>query len=224
MPMHVRFRAAAVAAGLGMLLAACQSSVPQAQNFPNQRQFIVMSMAQWQVLADWTVTQLGPSLPANRRINVHASSATAFSKSYAQFLATALVHRGFVVGPGDGVPTMHFNVQVVDHGYIAAAPLTFSLAGTLAGASTWVAFNNATKVVPLGAPPIGLAIGAMADAHRMFLPQPTDSEIVVTTSLGNGAERYAGRSDVFYISGSDRAEYESGGDADGDILVSQANR
>ncbi len=221
--MRLWFRAAAAAVGLGVLLSGCQSSVPQAENFPNQRQFIVMSMAQWQILANWTVTQLGPSLPANRRVNVHASSVTPFSRAYAQFLATALVHHGYVVGPGDGVATVHFSVQVVDHGYFAAAPLTFSLAGTLAGASTWVAFNNATKVVPLGAPPIGLAIGAMADAHRMFLPQPTDSEIVVTTSLGNGEQRYAGRSDVFYISGADRSEYESGGDADADLLVSQAN-
>lgn len=221
--MRLRFRAAAAAVGLGILLSGCQSSVPQAENFPNQRQFIVMSMAQWQVLANWTVNQLGPSLPASRRVNVHASNGTQFSRSYAQFLATALVHRGYVVGPGDGVATVHFNVQVVDHGYIAASPITFSLAGTLAGASTWVALRNSTKVLPLATPPLALALGAMADAHRMFLPQPTDSEIVVTTSLDTGEQRYAGRSDVFYISGADRAEYEAAGDVEADLLVSQAN-
>lgn len=190
-----------------VVLAGCQTGVPQAQDFPTKSQLVLNSAGQWQVLAGWTIGQLAPALPADRRIAVRAPNDSAFAKGFAELLATELVKRGYVVVKDDGAAVLHFDDEVVEHGHIPPpAPLAFTFLGALGGVGAWVLDTNGVQ--PAFAVASGLAVGPAIDLKRGYFPAPSNTEVSVTTSISRSGLRYASRSDVFYIAKSDKGDYQ----------------
>ncbi len=204
--MGLKQTSAAILLCAAFVLAGCQTGVPQAQDIPTKSQLVLNSAGQWQVLAGWTVTQLSGSLPADRRIAVQAPDDSAFARGFSELLATELVKRGYIVTRAEGAPLLHFDVEVVEHGHIPPPqPLAFTFLGALGGVGAWALDTNGVQ--PALAVATGLAVGPAIDLKRGYFPAPSDTEVSVTTSISRSGLRYAARSDVFYISKSDKGDY-----------------
>jgi hypothetical protein len=200
---------------LGCLVAGCTSAGPVAQNYPMAGQEVMNSASHWQILASRTADEVKAALqPGQTAVNLEPAEDSDFARAFNGMLATELTHRGVLVGPNSALMAARVDVAVVRHRSQAPLePWTYSLLGTMAGLSVFLAESQPLAITAAAAAPLGLAGGALIDANRNFFPSATDTEIVVTTGLYQGGVQTGGRSEVFYVHRINAGEYDPGGSA-----------
>ncbi len=198
------------------VLSGCAPEMPFAKNFALTRQRVMNSAAHWQLLANETAAQLAPKLQAEAAVSVVLvrkanAESSAFYRGFEELLAAALVQHGVGVAsgatPGTATYTVEVNVQTVHHQFPAISPIGFTQLGTVLGMSVWAAVAQPAVAID-AVPALGVAAGAVWDAARYWAPEPTSTEILVTTAVTKAGTRVSGTSEVFYIQSPDVAAYE----------------
>lgn len=198
-------------------LGACASQVPVATTYPVSFQRKMQAAEHWDILAADVANRLrdallvGP-LPASTQqprysIALHVQPPqynSEFGVAFHNLLLTHLLEAGFLVSenPTDGCYEVTYGIQVVTHndrGFIRPMPGLFTaLTGSVLVIHS-TADNNPATASMLGA--LGLDVGTG------FLTDTPNSEIIITTSVMNGARYVTRLRDIYYVSDNNVDQY-----------------
>lgn len=194
----------AAAAAL-MALVGCETApIPVAKNFEYTSQYKVRSAGHWDLVARDVAFQtramlesagIGDATPLHVVAPVNPS---AFDLGFRDFLITQLVHDGAVVrtDPASAL-AVSYSTQVVRHNsdrpHFIPGAFTM-LAGGLAAAYGLRLEHIDTKIVA----GLGLAVG-MDYAASINSGGPTNTELILTTTVTRDGQYVARKTDVYYL-------------------------
>ncbi len=200
---------AALAGSLAML-AGCAGTapIPLAENFKLTVQPKVRSAGHWELLSRDVVAQtrgsldqagVAPSTPLHVALPANPS---AFDLAFREFLITQLVQSGVPVLqlPGQALE-VSYHTQVVRHNserpHFIPGRFTMIAAGVLAA----YGLHNVHLDTQLLA---GLGLTAAADyASSADAGGPTNTELILTTTVTQGGQYVARKTDVYYLQNAD---------------------
>ena len=181
-----------------------KSPIPLAENFERTSQHKVRSAGHWELVARDVVAQTSAFME-NRGVTpglayyvAEPANASSFDKAFRQFLITEMVNSGLPVSQDSSAPIqVTYDTQVVRHDshrpYFIPGQYTMLATGLLA------AYGVSTAHVDLQrAAGVGLAIGADY-AASVATGGPTNTELVLTTTLSSGGMYLARTTDVYYL-------------------------
>ena len=200
-----------------LFVGGCASRVPLAVNPPLTAQYTARSAHHWDVLADDVAGQTELALGKHhdlwgRPIHVVAlPKESAFDQAFRSFLVTRLVNRGLPVAPKDekdGVEVT-YRTQLVHHATSHYAHVPGTL--TVLTAGVWVVRELVEG--SFAAVPGTLGLAALADwGIGRYGGAPTNTELIVTTSVSVKNRFVFRKSDVYYIEPEDGDLYQAQGD------------
>jgi len=192
-------------AGAAVLLAGCGSApIPLAKNFPLTEQHKVRSAGHWELVARDVVTQTramvgGADAPMYVAL---PQGASAFDRGFREFLITGLVQSGASVHdqPGVGLE-VSYNAQVVRHR--SARPHFIPGVYTMLAGGVMAAYGlrHSHLDAQLAA---GLGLAVAADyANSIYTGGPTNTELILTTTVMRDGQYVARKTDVYYLENAD---------------------
>lgn len=207
-------------------IGACASHVPVPTNYPQTYQQRMLTAHHWNVLADTVAQRLADALiganPTGETVVLNVQGArccTTFNQAFHDLLMTHLLQKGFgvTVDPNAGLP-VKYQVQVITHEAKGLAPylaVPTSGAGAYSGAvvaqTPQMGFQDRSAFYyPDRATPYPHPTGATATAGPGSPGMESSnaiSEVIVTTSVVNGARLVTRLSDIYYISDGNRDQY-----------------
>lgn len=197
-------------------LGACASQVPVATTYPVSFQRKMQAAEHWDILAADVANRLrdslliGPNLSRQQpkySIALHVQPPqynSEFGVAFHNLLITHLLEQGFLVSenPSDGCYEVTYGIQVVTHkdrGFIRPTPGLFTaLTGSVLVLRA-TGDNNPATAAMLGAVGLDIATG--------YLTDNPNSEIIVTTSVMNGARYITRLRDIYYVSDNNVDQY-----------------
>lgn len=201
------------------LLAGCVSAsldVPRADNYPASDQKKARSVHHWDVLAEDVAGRIVEKLQKHhemqRAIYVAPSTDSAFNQSFRNLLITRLLDKGVQVATRPGTLNVTFETQVIKHNSKVSNGIQMPLTALAAGVAVArdLTFKHTATAYTLSA----LGVASVLDASQLALHGPaaggpTQTEVLITTSLSSDARYLARTSDVYYIERSDSGLYSS---------------
>ena len=200
----------AVLAGAVATLAGCaqRAPIPVAENFEYTSQPKVRSAGHWDLVSRDVVNQtLGTLDKAGVAQNtpLHVSmpaNATQFETAFREFLITKFVQNGAVVqtNPGQAME-VSYGIQVVRHN--SERPRFIPGQFTMLAAGLFAAHGLSGEHLDaqlLG----GLGLAAVADyANSINSGGPTNTELILTTTVTRGGQYLTRKTDVYYLENAD---------------------
>jgi len=194
----------AAAAALTALVGCETAPIPVAKNFEYTSQYKVRSTGHWDLVARDVAFQtramlesagIGDATPLHV---VAPSNPSAFDLGFRDFLITQLVHDGAVVRTDPAAAlAVSYGTQVVRHNsdrpHFIPGAFTM-LAGGLAAAYGLRLEHIDTKIVA----GLGLAVG-MDYAASINSGGPTNTELILTTTVTRDGQYVARKTDVYYL-------------------------
>ena len=186
-------------------LAGCGSSpIPISQNFELTRQHKVRSAGHWELLSRDVVAQTRTTLqkagyaPDTPLHVVAPTQPSAFDMGFRDFLITELVQDGATVHQHPGaVLEVTYNTQLVRHNsdrpHFIPGMFTM-LAGGLA-AAYGLRLEHVDAKIAAG---LGLAVG-LDFANSINSGGPTNTELILTTTVTRDGQYVARKTDVYYL-------------------------
>lgn len=198
---------ALLAGALALVLCSCASHVPHAQRFPTSTQLVPKAAKHWETMADDIAAQAKESLDriapgANRMVYVAQSAQrSAFSQAFHDFLVTRMVNRGIPVSRQQrGALRLEHQSRVVRHG----SERWVYYPGTLTALTGGLLV--ARNIAEHGIGQVGFAaLGIAADIAASHLDgtQPSQLELIVTTSIVDEGRYLMRKSDIYYLEEAD---------------------
>lgn len=196
---------------VSILVAGCASPVPVAETHPLSHQKKVKAAHHWDVIAEDIAKETALLLARDGQtgqrplfVPVPATN-SAFDRAFHNFLVTRLVRLGIAVSDKQtGALEVRYETQVVQH----ASPREDYRPGALTGlaAGILVLRNFHTwDATEKGMGAVAAAVGL--DVAGGHLTSPSQTELLVTTSLSDGSRFLLRKSDVYYIEDEDSALY-----------------
>jgi hypothetical protein len=199
----------------------CASPVPVAQNFPASLQKVARTAHHWDVVANDVVDQTIAAINStpilqNRALFVpRIVDASAFDASFRDFLITNMVNRNLPVNVCKSSALqksgfmlespeiqIEYEVRVIQHG--ARVPRYIPGLYTALGAGVSVLRNAAASDLTRGEENIGIiGFGALIDLARANVALPTDTELLLTTTIAEDNRFIMRRSDIYYVPNGD---------------------
>ena len=200
---------AMTAAGLTIAMTGCSNApIPLAKNFELTSQYKVRSAGHWEILSQDVISQTRASLARsgfNADVPMHVSmpqNPSTFDKGFREFLITHLVEGGAKVynQPGQGLEVT-YSSQVVRHNsdrpHFIPGQFTMLAGGLMAA---YGLRNSHIDTQLLAA--LGLA-GAADYANSINSGGPTNTELILTTTVTNGGQYVSRKTDVYYLENAD---------------------
>lgn len=194
---------------IAAILTGCVSYVPVAQNFERSYQKVARTAHHWDVVAEDVVRQTMESIAKReelqgRSVYVAPTRSTAFNTAFREFMITRLVADGASVSVCKSEDTtgfsadrpdleVHYDSQVIVHGF---RPPSY-VPGLLTALAGGVAVVR--NVPDIGANTALVGGAALVDLAHAYLPRPTRTEIIVTTTIIDSNRFVARSSDVYYV-------------------------
>ena len=198
-----------VAAGAAFALSGCGSApIPLAQNFELTSQYKVRSAGHWELLSRDVVAQTrvtlekagyAPSTPLHVAAPPQSS---AFDLGFRDFLITELVQGGATVQQNPGaVLEVTYNTQVVRHNsarpHFIPGQFTMLAAGVMAAYGLRHQHLDTQLLATLG------LTGAADYANSINSGGPTNTELILTTTVSRAGQYVARKTDVYYLENAD---------------------
>lgn len=194
-----------VLCGLSFFVAGCATSpIPLAENFELTTQQKVRSAGHWELLSRDVVAQTSTFMQHSGIASGVAYyvedpvNASAFDKAFRQFLITDMVQNGQPVSMNPGAPVnVTYEVQVVRHN--SSRPRFIPGQYTVLATGLLAAYGVSTMHVD--AQRLAL-VGAAAGADYLASINsggPTNTELILTTTLSSGSMYLARTTDVYYL-------------------------
>jgi len=198
-----------VAAGAVIALAGCGSApIPLAQNFERTSQYKVRSAGHWELLSRDVVAQTRATLEkagyaASTPLHVVAPApSSAFELGFRDFLVTELVQGGATVQQNPGaVLEVSYSTQLVRHNsdrpHFIPGQFTMLAAGVMAAYGLRHEHLDTQLLATLG-------LTAAADyANSINSGGPTNTELILTTTVSRAGQYVARKTDVYYLENAD---------------------
>ena len=198
-----------VAAGAALALAGCGSApIPLAKNFELTSQYKVRSAGHWELLSRDVVAQTRATLEKSgyapdTPLHVAApAQASAFDLGFRDFLITGLVQGGAAVQQSPGaVLEVSYNTQVVRHNsdrpHFIPGQFTLLAAGVMAAYGLRHEHVDAKLLATLG------LTTALDYANSIHSGGPTNTELILTTTVTRAGQYVARKTDVYYLENAD---------------------
>lgn len=213
---HKFITAATLAALLGTGCAQMQG-VPSAERFPAADLKKVKSAQHWDVIASDVAAQTASVLKGlpdgrNRPLYVAAPGNGTFPLAFRSLLISRLLGQGLPVSTQqDGAATVRYESQVIRHtDGRAQVPGGVEIA-TLAGGilvARQIGVSNASNTARFATATALVAGSALASAAGQY-SRPTNTELIITTTIASGGRYLLSKSDVYYVEDADGAMYDS---------------
>lgn len=199
-----------IAAGAVATLAGCAqyAPIPVAENFEYTSQPKVRSAGHWELVSRDVVSQTLATLDKagvaqNTQMHVSLpSNATPFETAFRDFLITQLVQSGAQVqaNPGQALD-VSYSAQVVRHNSDRPhfIPGRFTMLGAGLAAAYGLRHQHVDTQIAAG---LGLAIAADY-AASVNTGGPTNTELILTTTVTRGGQYVARKTDVYYLENAD---------------------
>lgn len=199
----------AISCGLSLLLAGCATSpIPLAENFELTTQKKVRSAGHWELLSRDVVTQTRAFMENSGLASEVAyyvaepEAASVFEKAFREFLITDMVQAGQPVSMNPGVPVhVTYDVQVVRHNsdrpHFVPGQFTMIATGLAAAYGVSTMHVDAQRLAVIGAAAGGDYLASINSGG------PTNTEIILTTTLSSGGMYLARTTDVYYLENTD---------------------
>ena len=200
----------AVLAGAVATLAGCaqRAPIPVAENFEYTSQPKVRSAGHWDLVSRDVVSQTLATLDkvgVTQNTPLHVSlppNATQFETAFREFLITKFVQNGAVVqtNPGEAME-VSYGIQVVRHN--SERPHFIPGQFTMLAAGLFAAHGLSGQ--PLNAQLLGgVGLAAAADyANSVNSGGPTNTELILTTTVTRGGQYLTRKTDVYYLENAD---------------------
>lgn len=200
----------AVLAGAVATLAGCayRSPIPLAENFELTSQPKVRSAGHWELVSNDVVAQTLSTLdktgmaPGTQLHVALPPNPSAFDLAFRDFLITKLVQSGAPVlqDPGQAL-NVTYNTQVVRHNsprpHFIPGQFTMIAAGLMAAYGLRHEHLDAQLLA-------GLGLTALADyGASINSGGPTNTELILTTTVTRGGQYVARKTDVYYLENAD---------------------
>ena len=198
-----------VAAGAVIALAGCGSApIPLAQNFERTSQYKVRSAGHWELLSRDVVAQTRATLEkagyaASTPLHVVAPApSSAFELGFRDFLITELVQGGATVQQNPGaVLEVSYSTQLVRHNsdrpHFIPGQFTMLAAGVMAAYGLRHEHLDAKLLGTLG------LTGAADYVNSVNSGGPTNTELILTTTVTRAGQYVARKTDVYYLENAD---------------------
>ena len=195
-----------------LVLAGCAApytETPLATNFPTSKQPKLQAAAHWNVIANDVAQQISSNIKEKRPLFVNQSTVkTAFDRAFSNQLISALVAQGFpVLKSPVGALNVDIDTQAVR--FSANRP-QYKHTGVATAFTAGVWALHSARATP-GA--VLFAAVAGADAYSWFQSEfatgeTPQTEIIITTSVGDAKQYLARSTSIYYVSDSDARIYE----------------
>lgn len=198
-----------VAAGAAFVLAGCGSApIPLSKNFELTSQYKVRSAGHWELLSRDVVAQTRATLEKagyapNTPLHVAApAQPSAFDLGFRDFLITEFVQEGATVQQGPGTALeVSYNTQVVRHNsdrpHFIPGQFTMLAAGVMAAYGLRHEHLDTKLLATLG-------LTTAADyANSINSGGPTNTELILTTTVSRAGQYVARKTDVYYLENAD---------------------
>lgn len=196
----------AILAGAVTLLAGCatKAPIPLAENFELTVQPKVRSAGHWDLLSRDVVAQTLGTLEGagiDRQTPLYVAmphNPSAFDQAFRDFLITKLVQTGAAVQqlPGQALDVT-YHTQVVRHNsdrpHFIPGQFTMITAGLMAAYGLHAQHIDAQLLATLG------LAGAMDYGASVNSGGPTNTEMILTTTVTRGGQYVARKTDVYYL-------------------------
>lgn len=198
-----------VAAGAVVALAGCGSApIPVAQNFEYTSQYKVRSAGHWELLARDVVAQTRVTLEGagyNASTPLHVAlpaNPSAFDTAFRDFLITELVQGGATVHQNPGASlAVTYQTQVVRHNssrpHFIPGQFTILAGGLMAAYGLRHQHLDTQLLAGLG------LTGALDYANSINSGGPTNTELVLTTTVAREGLYVSRKTDVYYLENAD---------------------
>ncbi|WP_313299316.1 hypothetical protein [Diaphorobacter sp.] len=209
MAIHKKLGLALAVAGLAAALSGCSNApIPLAKNFELTSEYKVRSAGHWEILSRDIVSQTRDGLArAGYRADtpVYVSmpaNASTFDLAFRDFLITHLVQDGAKVydRPGQGLEVT-YNAQLVRHNsdrpHFIPGQFTMLAGGVMAAYGLRHAHLDTQLLAVLG------LAGAADYANSINSGGPTNTEMVLTTTVSNAGQYVSRKTDVYYLENAD---------------------
>jgi hypothetical protein len=189
-----------------MLLSACVTNIPQAENFPQSKQKKLMAAQHWNLVSQDAVDQTQSVLAKRGFANdtplyILPNTKTVFNYAFRKYLIANFIKAGAVVSTKkEGALEIEFDTQVIEHAN-GMDPEKFGYKpgmATVGVSSFWVlrdVFEHLNFVNGLAT--IGMA-GAY-DAYKAKNPGETNVELLLTTTIVHRDRYVMLNADAYYI-------------------------
>lgn len=199
----------AVLCSLSLFVVGCATSpIPLAENFELTTQKKVRSAGHWELLSRDVVAQTSSFMQSSGVASGMAfyvqepANASEFDKAFKQFLITDMVQAGMPVSMNEhSAVKVTYETQVVRHDSdrprFVPGQYTMVAAGLLAAYGVSTMHVDAQRLAVVGA-----AAGAdyLASVNS---GGPTNTELILTTTLSSGGMYLARKTDVYYLENAD---------------------
>lgn len=199
----------AVAAGAALALSGCGSApIPLAKNFELTSQHKVRSAGHWELLSRDVVAQTRASLQSagyDAATPLHVlppPNPSAFDLAFRDFLITELVRGGATVHhQGGSALDVTYHTQVVRHDsdrpHFIPGQFTMIAGGLMAAYGLRHQHIDAQLLAALG-------LTVAADyANSVNSGGPTNTEMILTTTVSRGGQYVSRKTDVYYLENAD---------------------
>ncbi len=198
-----------VAAGAALALAGCGSApIPLSKNFELTNQYKVRSAGHWELLSRDVVAQTRATLqtagyaPSTPLHVITPAQLTPFDLGFRDFLITGLVQDGATVHQQPGaVLEVSYNAQLVRHNsdrpHFIPGQFTMLAAGVMAAYGLRYEHLDTKLLATLG-------LTTAADfVNSVNSGGPTNTELILTTTVTRAGQYVARKTDVYYLENAD---------------------
>lgn len=199
-----------------VMMAACMappySEAPLATNFPRQAQQKPQSAGHWSIVANDLVDHIRPAITGNSIFIKKPSVETEFSRVFRAQVISALSNKGIRVNKEAyaNVLTLDIDAQLV-HFSPGRHQNTYVPVSVLLATGYWVLRGldlNSGALQVVGTEAGAAAIDWNSWFNSQYASGPTpEHELIVTISVSNSTQILGQRTDVYYITDSDRRLY-----------------
>ena len=186
------------------------SEAPLATNFPTTKQQKVQAAGHWNVIAKDVAMRISSGVNDNRPLFVkEAATGTDFDSAFADQLISALVEQGRIVSKVPyGALLVEIKTKAIRFSADRQQYRHFGEATLLAaGVWTLVAVDATAGGVVTAA---AIGADAFSASKSEFASGATpQTEIIITTSIGDDSRYLAHNTSIYYVADSDRSLYES---------------
>lgn len=197
-----------VVAGAALMLAGCtHSPIPVAQNFELTSQHKVRSAGHWELVSRDVVAQTRTTLNGANATNapLHVAlppNPSAFDLAFRDFLITELVQSGATVHQNPGASlAVTYHTQVVRHDsprpHFIPGGFTTLAGGLIAAYGIRNAHVDAKLLATMG------LTGALDYANSQYTGGPTNTELILTTTVTRDGLYVSRKTDVYYLENAD---------------------
>lgn len=199
------------------LCTGCGSAVPVTTTYSWQTQKKMQAARHWEILADDMAGQVKHYLKKREDLSlpvyVVPQEGSAFGKIFRELLVSELMDRDVAVSRNEtNALKLEYSTQVLTHG--ARTYQKFPLKLTVLGTGVAVArkidniMNEIDQMKAMTAIGLGVGAGLLSDlALSRYGGEPSQSEVIITTSLSKGDTLLIHQSDIYYINDPDVGHY-----------------